>query len=77
MLLIFLSTVRSCASTAASPVVDVFGPVTFTPPVADVVDDLMAVPEAVPDVAEPPLEFAVPSEFVPGDDCVVNFAALP
>ena len=73
MLLIFLSTARSCASTAASPVVDVFGPVTFTLPVAGGVVE----PVAVPDVDEPPLELAVPSEFVPGDGGGASFAALP
>src|SRR3954469_18351675 len=68
MLLILRSTARSCASTAASPVLD--GPVTPMPPTGRV----EALPEARPVVIEP-VEFAVPALLVPGG--VTVFEALP
>jgi hypothetical protein len=68
MLLILRSTARSCASTAASPVLD--GPVIDVPPTGWV-DEL---PEMAPVVTEP-VEFAVPPLLVPGGEAV--FEALP
>src|SRR4051794_29966384 len=68
MLLILRSTARSCASTAASPVLN--GPVTEVPPTGRVDD----VPEARPVVTEP-VEFEVPALLVPGG--VTVFEGLP
>jgi hypothetical protein len=68
MLLILRSTARSCASTAALPVLD--GPVTEAPPTGRA-DEL---PETAPVVAEP-VEFAVPALLVPDGETV--FEALP
>src|SRR4051794_9309794 len=68
MLLILRSTARSCASTAASPVLN--GPVTEVPPTGRVDD----VPEARPVVIEP-VEFEVPALLVPGG--VAVFEGLP
>jgi hypothetical protein len=68
MLLILRSTARSCASTAASPVLD--GPVIEVPPTGR--DDEL--PDTAPVVTEP-VELAVPALLVPGGDAV--FEALP
>ena len=70
-MLLILPTARSCASTAASPVVD--GPVTVVPRAAGRVD---ATPEVDPAAVEgEPVEVAVPALLVPGGETV--FEALP
>src|SRR3979411_2141484 len=71
MLLILRSTALSCASTAASPVVD--GPVTDVPSAPGRVDATREVDPAP--VEGEPVELAVPALLVPGGETV--FEALP